>query len=36
MNREIDNGEIVRVDNWNEIYSEIEKYRKQKNNEFVK
>ncbi len=31
MNSEIDNGEIVRVNNWEEIYNEIEKYRKQRN-----
>ena len=28
INSEIDNGEIVRVNNWKEIYNEIEKYRK--------
>ena len=36
MNSEINNKEIVRVNNWNEIYDEVEKYRKQKDSEFVK
>lgn len=31
MNSEIDSGEIVRVNNWREIYDEIEKYKKQRN-----
>ena len=31
MNSEIDSGDIVRVNNWKEIYNEIEKYRKQIN-----
>lgn len=35
MNSEIDSGEIVRVNNWNEIYDEIEKYRKQKETDFA-
>ena len=35
MNREIDNGEIVRVNNWKEIYKEIKKFRKQRNKEFT-
>lgn len=30
MNSEIDNKEITRVNNWTEIYSEIEKYKRQK------
>jgi len=30
MNREIDDKEIVRVNNWKEIYDEVEKYKKQK------
>ena len=32
MNSEIDSGEIERVNNWQEIYELIEKYRKKKNN----
>ena len=29
MNEKIESGDIVRVNNWNEIYDEIEKHRKQ-------
>ena len=29
MNSKIDSGEIVRVHNWEEIYEEVERYRKQ-------
>ena len=29
MNEQIGTGDIVRVNNWNEIYDEVEKYRKQ-------
>ncbi len=29
MNEKIESGDIVRVNNWNEIYNEVEKYRKQ-------
>ena len=36
MNSEIDNGEIVRVNNWKEIYDEIEQYRKQRNEQFTR
>ena len=31
MNEKIKSGEIVRVNNWDEIYDEVEKYRKQIN-----
>jgi uncharacterized HAD superfamily protein len=30
MNCDIDNQEIVRVNNWNEIYEEIKKYKAKK------
>ncbi len=29
MNSQIESGDIVRVNSWDEIYDEIEKYRKQ-------
>ncbi len=31
MNSEINDKEIVRVNNWKEIYNEIEKYKRTKN-----
>ena len=32
MNKDIDNGEIPRVNTWDEIYTEIEKIKKEKEN----